>query len=102
MPGKIVIDEIASGVLQVVRLIVAHPADVRAQIVADNHHSALQISVHQEDLGLIIGRKGRTAKSLRILLAAAANRLGQPVTLEIESCKPAAAPLHLLGSSAER
>jgi uncharacterized protein len=39
--------------------------------------------VAKEDLGRVIGRQGRTAKSLRIVLNAAASRTNRKIVLEI-------------------
>lgn len=77
--------EVAVCMRQLVCMLVAHPVEVSAVIVSDNHHSTLALRVHREDLGVVIGRKGRTARSLRVLLVALASRLGSPVTLDIAS-----------------
>ena len=43
----------------------------------------LELRVAKEDLGRIIGKQGRTAKSIRTLLNAAASRTNRKVVLEI-------------------
>jgi hypothetical protein len=43
----------------------------------------LELKVAKEDLGRIIGRQGRTAKSIRTILNAAASRTNRKVVLEI-------------------
>ena len=43
----------------------------------------LKLKVAKEDLGRIIGKQGRTAKSIRTILNAAASRQNQKVVLEI-------------------
>jgi hypothetical protein len=48
-----------------VRGIVDHPDDVRVDMVNNRRGSRLEIRVHPEDLGRVIGRGGRTAKALR-------------------------------------
>ena len=45
--------------------------------------SVLQLKVAKEDLGRIIGKQGRTAKSIRTLLNAAAIISNRKVALEI-------------------
>jgi uncharacterized protein len=45
--------------------------------------SVLKLKVAKEDLGRIIGRQGRTAKSIRTLLNAAASQGNRKVILEI-------------------
>jgi hypothetical protein len=51
---------------------------------ADQHGTAvLELFVAPDDLGKVIGRQGRTAAALRTLAAAAGERSGQKVMLEI-------------------
>ncbi|HEX2932928.1 MAG TPA: KH domain-containing protein [Candidatus Binatia bacterium] len=45
--------------------------------------SVLELRVAKEDLGRIIGKQGRTAKSIRTLLNASASRTNRKVVLEI-------------------
>ena len=48
-----------------VRGIVDHPDDVRVDMVNNRRGSRLEIRVHPDDLGRVIGRGGRTARALR-------------------------------------
>jgi predicted RNA-binding protein YlqC (UPF0109 family) len=48
-----------------VRGIVDHPDDVRVDMVDNRRGQRLEIRVHPDDLGRVIGRNGRTAKALR-------------------------------------
>jgi predicted RNA-binding protein YlqC (UPF0109 family) len=48
-----------------VRGIVDHPDDVRVEMVNNRRGSRLEIRVHPDDLGRVIGRGGRTARALR-------------------------------------
>ena len=45
--------------------------------------SVLELKVAKEDLGRIIGKQGRTAKSIRTILNAAASRTNRKGVLEI-------------------
>ena len=45
--------------------------------------SVLELLVAVEDLGRIIGKQGRTAKSIRTIVNAAASRINRKVELEI-------------------
>jgi predicted RNA-binding protein YlqC (UPF0109 family) len=49
----------------------------------ENDASVLQLKVAREDLGRIIGKQGRTAKSIRALVNAAAAVNNRRVVLEI-------------------
>ncbi|MDP9093758.1 MAG: RNA-binding protein [Actinomycetota bacterium] len=48
-----------------VRGIVDHPDEVRVDMVDNRRGQRLEVRVHPEDLGRVIGRNGRTAKALR-------------------------------------
>ena len=58
--------QIVEGFAAVVRLLVDRPDDVH--VVSTG--TVLRLSVHETDLGKVIGKQGRIAKSLRILLLA--------------------------------
>ncbi|HEX2230060.1 MAG TPA: KH domain-containing protein [Candidatus Binatia bacterium] len=45
--------------------------------------SVVELKVAKEDLGRIIGKQGRTAKSIRTILNAAASKNNRKVVLEI-------------------
>jgi uncharacterized protein len=49
----------------------------------EDSSSVLALRVDKEDLGRVIGKQGRTAKSLRTILNAAASRTNRKVILEI-------------------
>lgn len=53
-----------------VRGIVANPDDVQVDMVTTRRGRVLEIRVHPEDLGKVIGRSGRTAKALRQVVSA--------------------------------
>jgi predicted RNA-binding protein YlqC (UPF0109 family) len=50
---------------------------------SEDDAAVLELRVDKEDLGRVIGKQGRTAKSLRTLLNAAAARANRKVILEI-------------------
>jgi predicted RNA-binding protein YlqC (UPF0109 family) len=51
--------------------------------VSGEHVTVLELRVAQTDVGKIIGKQGRTARSLRTLLGAAGMKLNRRFTLEI-------------------
>ncbi len=65
------------------RSIVNQPDAVEVMEKQDDDASVVELRVAQEDLGRIIGKQGRTAKSLRTILNAAAARVDRKVVLEI-------------------
>ncbi len=65
------------------RGLVDHPDDVDVAIIAPGEDAAFELRVHPDDLGHVIGKQGRTARSLRLALGAAAGRIGRRASLEI-------------------
>jgi predicted RNA-binding protein YlqC (UPF0109 family) len=65
------------------RALVAHPDAVEVNEVQGDTASVIELKVAKEDLGRIIGKEGRTAKSIRTILNAAASRANRKVILEI-------------------
>ncbi|HEU4913144.1 MAG TPA: RNA-binding protein [Actinomycetes bacterium] len=53
-----------------VRGIVEHPDDVSVRDRTTRRGRTLEVRVHPDDLGKVIGRAGRTAKALRTVVGA--------------------------------
>lgn len=53
-----------------VKGIVDHPDDVLIKDKSGRRGPMLEVRVHPEDLGKVIGRNGRTARALRTVIAA--------------------------------
>src|SRR5690606_33178180 len=54
----------------IVKSLVSHPDDVVVERRIDEKGVLLELTVHPEDLGRVIGKRGVTAQSLRTLLRA--------------------------------
>ncbi len=65
------------------RSLVNNPDAVEVKETQGETASVLELKVANEDLGRIIGKQGRTAKSIRTILNAAASRANRKVVLEI-------------------
>jgi predicted RNA-binding protein YlqC (UPF0109 family) len=65
------------------RSLVNNPDAVEVNETTSDDGSLLKVKVAKEDLGRIIGKQGRTAKSMRTLLNASASRANRRVVLEI-------------------
>ncbi len=63
--------------------IVNEPDAVEVTETQEDDASVVELKVAREDLGRVIGRQGRTAKSLRTILNAAAAKTDRKVVLEI-------------------
>ncbi len=65
------------------RSLVNNPDAVEVKETQSENASVLELKVAKEDLGRIIGKQGRTAKSIRTILNAAASRANRKVMLDI-------------------
>jgi hypothetical protein len=63
--------------------LVNNPAAVEVKETQGDTASVLELRVAKEDLGRVIGKQGRTAKSIRTILNAVASRTSRKVVLEI-------------------
>jgi predicted RNA-binding protein YlqC (UPF0109 family) len=70
-------------VLFLARQLVSQPDAVQVTETQGETASVLELRVAPEDLGRVIGKQGRTAKSIRTILNAAASRTNRKVVLEI-------------------
>lgn len=80
-------DESTESVVELVEVIakslVDEPDEVSVEAVQGSQSCVLELSVHASDLGKVIGRRGRTAKSIRTLLGAVSMKHDHRYTLEI-------------------
>ena len=67
----------------IAKALVDHPEQVQVRAVEGEQVTVLELRVAPEDLGKVIGRQGRTAKSMRTILGAAGMKLRKRLTLEI-------------------
>jgi len=66
-----------------VKGIVEHDEDVHVDLTTGRRGRTLQVRVHPDDLGKVIGRGGRTANALRTVVKAAAVRQNCRVLVDI-------------------
>ena len=67
----------------VAKSLVADPDAVAVEFVDREGGVTLRLTVHQADMGKIIGRAGRTARAIRVLMRAAGTRVGVNTHVEI-------------------
>ncbi len=65
------------------RGLVDRPDDVAVEILEPGEDAVFELHVHPDDLGHVIGKQGRTARSMRLALGAAAARVDRDANLEI-------------------
>jgi predicted RNA-binding protein YlqC (UPF0109 family) len=72
---------LAPALEHLVKGIVDHPDEVQVIARSSQRGDVLEVRVHPDDLGRVIGRAGRTAKALRTLVSALAD--GQRVRVDV-------------------
>ena len=70
-------------VMTMVKALVDKPDEVSLREVEGEKTTVLELRVAKEDLGKVIGRQGKTAKAMRIILNATATKLKKRAVLEI-------------------
>jgi len=73
---KQLIEDIAKALVDI-------PEEVSVRVVEGEQVTVLELKVAQSDLGKVIGKQGRTARSIRTILGAAGMKLIRRFTLEI-------------------
>jgi uncharacterized protein len=68
----------------IARSLVDHPDEVVVtEVEEEDGELVLELRVHPDDMGKVIGKRGRTAKAIRTVVKAAATREGSSATVEI-------------------
>jgi len=67
----------------IVKPIVDHPGSIRISVSESDNSITYRLAVHPDDTGKIIGKHGRIAKAIRVLLHAKAGE-GKTVYLDIK------------------
>ncbi|MCC5802745.1 KH domain-containing protein [Rossellomorea vietnamensis] len=71
-------------ILTIVKPLVDHPDSVRVDLDEGTTGLTYKLSVHPEDMGKVIGKQGRVAKSIRtVVYAAAGSSQQKKIFLEI-------------------
>lgn len=65
---------LADSLEHLVRGIVDNPDDVRVELLTGRRGRTLEVHVHPDDLGKVIGRGGRTATALRTVMGGIGGR----------------------------
>lgn len=67
----------------IAKSLVEDPSKVEVNEVVENGNIRIELRVAKEDMGRIIGKGGRVANSIRVLLRVASIREGKHVTLDV-------------------
>jgi len=67
----------------IARSLVDHPDEVDVTEIERDETTVLELRVSGEDLGKVIGKQGRTARSIRTLLSSVGTKLDKRIVFEI-------------------
>lgn len=76
----VAVDEL---VREIARALVDEPAAVEVNSVARDENTVLELRVAPQDVGKVIGKQGRTARSMRTILGAVSVKLHHRYSLDI-------------------
>jgi predicted RNA-binding protein YlqC (UPF0109 family) len=79
-------------VTEIAHALVDDPSSVAVEAIAEGDSTVIRLRVAQSDVGKVIGKQGRTARSMRTILSAASMKLKHRFSLDIvEQGEPPAA-----------
>lgn len=67
----------------IARSLVSNPDEVNVTEVGDEQTLVLELRVAEEDMGKVIGKQGRIARAIRVVMKAAAIKENKRVVVEI-------------------
>lgn len=70
-------------VAYIAKSLVDNPEDVKTSVSEEEDTVTIELTVAQDDLGKVIGKQGRTARAMRTLLSAAAEKDNKKSRLDI-------------------
>jgi uncharacterized protein len=70
-------------VLNVIRALVDHPDAVRLTSVSGAATHIFELRCHDDDIGKVIGKEGKTVSAIRTLLNAVSSKQGRRAVLEV-------------------
>ena len=77
------ITKMSNLVAELARALVDNPDEVAVEAIPDGDGTLLRLHVAAGDVGKVIGKQGRTARSIRTVLSAASMKLKRRFSLDI-------------------
>jgi predicted RNA-binding protein YlqC (UPF0109 family) len=68
---------------RIAQVLVDNPEQIEVSEVKSDHITVLELRVAKEDIGKVIGKKGRIAQAIRTILMAASGKLKKHIIFEI-------------------
>lgn len=81
--NKLAVSEMQTLMTEITRALVDDVDAVRVEVISDQNSVVLRLRVANNDIGKVIGKQGRTARSLRTILGAASMKLQHRFSLDI-------------------
>jgi predicted RNA-binding protein YlqC (UPF0109 family) len=75
--------DVAALIREIAQALVDEPAAVEVESVGRDESTILKLRVAPQDVGKVIGKQGRTARSVRTILGAVSMKLHHRFTLDI-------------------
>jgi uncharacterized protein len=77
------VSEMQTLMTEITRALVDDADAVKVEVITDQEATVLRLHVAPNDIGKVIGKQGRTARSLRTILGAASMKLQRRFSLDI-------------------
>jgi predicted RNA-binding protein YlqC (UPF0109 family) len=84
--------EVQELITAIAKTLVDKPEEVTVEAHSQGDSTVLRLRVAPSDIGKVIGKQGRTARSLRTIISAASMKLQHRFSLDIIEDKDASAP----------
>ena len=75
--------KVGNRIEEIAKALVDNPEQVSVRPIEGEQTTVFELRVAQSDLGKVIGKEGRTARSIRIIVSAAGTKLKKRFTFEI-------------------
>ena len=82
-PTAVIVQDMTDLLSEIARALVDDAASISVEAIENQESTLLRLRVSQRDIGKIIGKQGRTARSLRTILGAASMKLQHRFSLDI-------------------
>jgi len=82
-PGDSPVKEMTDLVTEIARALVDDVAGVSVEAISEGDGTVIRLRVSHSDIGKVIGKQGRTARSMRTILSAASMKLKHRFSLDI-------------------
>jgi predicted RNA-binding protein YlqC (UPF0109 family) len=81
--GESPVKSMTELVTEIALALVDDPDSVSVEAIAEGDSTVIRLRVAQSDVGKVIGKQGRTARSMRTILSAASMKLKHRFSLDI-------------------